>query len=116
MGIRVKINSVFRPFLLILLAGMGNFKQGDWKSTLVYFGFLFLAGSGAYYLAREFIGPYYQISMTARTFVILIFILGALFWDGTRWIRDEEEDNFFLHQDRLNGEDVSEESWRGAGH
>lgn len=99
-GIQLKKDSFLTNLFFILFAGMGNLKQGKWQSILIYFFGIFLLGFTLLYAEQNLIRPYYQISQTMRTFVILIFIAFAFFWDGTKLLGRDKKNHFIDHDER----------------
>ena len=79
---------------------MGNVKQGDWQCILIYFCFIILLGIGLVY-AEQNIEQYYHPSQTVRTFLILIYIAFAFFWNGTKLLGDDEKSHFFDHDEDI---------------
>ena len=96
----MKKDSFLANLFFILFAGMGNVKQGKWQSILIYFFGIFLLGFALFYVEQNLIRPYYQLSQTMRTFVILIYIAFAFFWDGTKLLGSDKKSRFIDHDKR----------------
>lgn len=104
----MKQDSKIRNLLFILIAGMGNVKQGNWKSILIYFCFIILLGIGPVYAEQKIIEKYYHPSQIVRTFLILIYIAFAFFWDGTTLICHDEKNLFIDHDEGIPNNNTKE--------
>ena len=95
----MKKNSKFTNLIYILIAGMGNVKQGNWPGILIYFFVVILLGSVLIFVERNFIEQFYRPSQTACTFALLIYIAFAFFWNGTKIFGYEGKNHFFDHDE-----------------
>jgi len=83
---------------------MGNVKHGDWLGILLYFSVILLIGLVFVLVERRFISQYYQFSQTVRTFLILIYITFAIFWDGSSFLGEQEQSEYQRINGSLTGE------------
>ena len=82
-------NSLLANLMFMIIAGMGNVKHGRWQGILTYFLAIIILGIGLIYAELRFIEPHYHPSQTVRTFLILIYIAFAFFWNGTSLLDSE---------------------------
>lgn len=87
----MKKNSKFANLLFVLIAGMGNVKQGNWPGILIYFSVMVLLGAALIYAEQQFIEPIYQIPQTGCTFTLLLYIAFTFFWNGTNFLTSEDK-------------------------
>lgn len=74
---------------------MGNVKQGNWQGILIYFSTIILFGLILMLAEQRIIEQYYHPAQSVRTFVVLIYIAFAFFWNGTRLLDSEEKKRIF---------------------
>jgi len=91
----LKKNSILKKFVFILVAGMGNVKQNNMSGILIYFLFIVLLGVGFFFAEQRLLEQYFHPSQTMRTFAVLMYIAFAFFWDGSVFISNEKNNNFF---------------------
>lgn len=87
--------SKFENIILILIAGMGNVKQGHWPGILLYFSVMIMLGAALIFVERKIIEPIYQLPQSGRTFAVLVFIAFIFFWDGNQLLGNEKEKETF---------------------
>ena len=76
------------------MAGMGNLKQNNKPSIIIYSTAIVLFGVGLFFIEQTLIERYFQLPQTLRTFAVLMYITFALFWNGSRFISAKEETPF----------------------
>lgn len=91
----LQAKSIFTRFKTILIAGMGNVKQGNWTGTLVYFSFMILVGAALVFVEQKIIEPIYDVSNHQCTLGILLYLSFTFFWNGTRLLGQEEKNHIF---------------------
>ena len=87
-------NSKINSFLSILIRGMGNVKHGDWLVILLYFSVVLIIGLALFLFEQRLSSQYYQFSQTVRTFLILIYITIAIFWDGSSFLGEQSRSRY----------------------
>jgi ABC-type polysaccharide/polyol phosphate export permease len=97
-GSRLMKESRTRNLLIILISGMGNVKEGDWKSILLYFSFMLLLGVGLFQLFSIIFESYYPLSQTMRTFLILVYLAVVFFWDGSSLVKQYKTGSDYFHK------------------
>lgn len=100
---KLKRYSIFKSFLFILIAGMGNVKQGNWQCILIYFSSMILLGIGLFYTEQKIIEPYFHPSQTLQIFLILVYVAFVFFWNGSNLFSLEERNPFFYNQISFSG-------------
>jgi len=93
-AILVNLSRYFKTLLIILVAGMGNLKQNNKPGIIIYSSAIVFLGIGLFFVEQTLIERYFQISQTARTFIVLMYIAFVLFWNGSRFL-GEKENRFF---------------------
>jgi hypothetical protein len=94
-----RVKSVFTRVKTILIAGMGNVKQGNWTGTLVYFSFMILLGAALVIVEQKIIEPIYDVSNHQCILGILLYLSFTFFWNGTRLLGKEEKNHIFDQSD-----------------
>jgi len=92
---QLKKNSIFTELIYILVAGMGNVKQGNLQGIMIYFSMIILLGIVLIFAERKFLEQFYNPSQTLCTFSILVYIAFVFFWNGTKLFGIEEKNGFF---------------------
>ena len=89
---------------MILIAGMGNVKQGNWQGILVYFLTKILLGAALAYGERKLIEPVYQLPQTGCTFSVLLYVAFTIFWNGTSLLGLDNKNSLFDEQNEISSE------------
>jgi hypothetical protein len=107
--IRLKKDSAIANIIYILIAGMGNVKHGQWQGIIIYFSAITLLGIGLLFVEQNLIIQYYEPSRTVRTFLILIYIAFAFFWNGTGLLSSEVKNRILTrNKNNLEGKNPRE--------
>ena len=89
---------------------MGNVKHGHWQGIIIYFSAITLLGIGLLFAEQNLIKQYYEASRTVRTFVILIYIAFAFFWNGTSLLGSEVKNRILTRKrDTFEGKNPREQ-------
>jgi hypothetical protein len=97
----------FANLKYILIAGMGNVKQGNWPGILIYFSVMILLGAALIYAERKFIEPLYQLPQSGCTFALLLYIAFTFFWNGTNLLTSEDQHLSFNENSKNSSGDKS---------